>query len=71
MKEAKAIIGRNSAKSLSRGISSDMSSEAVLRRLEIVDELRELAKDLQSAKRLGPIQTLRSVGTTDEPTTQK
>ncbi len=44
-----------STKSKSRGISCDMSSEAILRRLEIVDELRELAKDLQSAKRLGPV----------------
>ncbi len=35
-----------------------MSTEAVLRRLEIVDELRELAKDLQTAKRLGLIETI-------------
>ena len=42
------------AKAQSRGVSCDMSPEAVLRRLDIVDELRELAKDLQNAKRLGP-----------------
>jgi len=42
------------AKSQSRGVSCDMSPEAILRRLDIVDELRELAKDLQNAKRLGP-----------------
>jgi len=45
------------AKSQSRGVSCDMSSEAILRRLDIVDELRELAKDLQNAKRLGPLRS--------------
>jgi hypothetical protein len=34
-----------------------MSPEAILRRLDIVDELRELAKDLQNAKRLGPVRS--------------
>ena len=45
------------AKAQSRGASCDMSPDAVLRRLDIVDELRELAKDLQNAKRLGPLKT--------------
>ena len=45
------------AKAQSRGASCDMSPNAVLRRLDIVDELRELAKDLQNAKRLGPLKT--------------
>lgn len=45
------------AKSQSRGVSCDMSPEAILRRLDIVDELRELAKDLQNAKRLGPLRS--------------
>jgi hypothetical protein len=44
-----------SPKSQSRGASSDMSSAAILRRLEIVDELRELADDLRNAKRLGRV----------------
>ena len=44
-------------KAQSRGASCDMSQEAVLRRLDIVDELRDLAKDLQNAKRLGPLQS--------------
>ena len=48
-------------KSQSRGIGCDMSAEAILRRLEIVDELRELAKDLQSAKRLGPVEAMATV----------
>ncbi len=43
------------AKAQSRGANCDMSADAVLRRLDIVDELRELAKDLQNAKRLGPL----------------
>lgn len=42
-------------KEQSRGASCDMSPDAVERRLEIVDELRELARELQNAKRLGPI----------------
>ncbi len=45
------------AKAQSRGASGDMSPDAVLRRLDIVDELRELAQDLQNAKRLGPLKT--------------
>jgi hypothetical protein len=44
-----------SAKQQSRGVSSDMSAAAVLHRLEIVDELVELANELQRAKRLGPL----------------
>lgn len=43
------------AKSQSRGVNCDMSPDAILRRLDIVDELRELAKDLQNAKRLGSL----------------
>lgn len=43
------------AKDRSRGVSCDMSPAAVLRRLDIVDELRELAMELQNAKRLGPL----------------
>lgn len=43
------------SKSRSRGVSCDMTPEAILRRLDIVDELRELARDLQNAKRLGSI----------------
>ena len=45
------------AKSQSRGVSCDISPKAILRRLDIVDELRELAKDLQNAKRLGPVKS--------------
>jgi hypothetical protein len=45
------------AKSQSRGVSCDMSPEAIPRRLDIVDELRELAKDLKNAKRLGPVRS--------------
>jgi hypothetical protein len=42
-------------KDLSRGIGIDMSPEAVTRRLDIVDELREFAEELANAKRLGPV----------------
>ncbi len=44
-------------KSRSRGISCDMSASAVERRLEIVDELRELALELSRAERLGPVES--------------
>ncbi len=43
------------AKTQSRGVSCDMTPEAILRRLDIVDELREFARDLQEAKRLGSV----------------
>ena len=36
-----------------------MSPEAVARRLDIVDELRELAEELVNAKRLGPLANAR------------
>jgi hypothetical protein len=47
-------------KSKSRGISCDMSPAAVQRRLEMVDELRELALDLSRAQRLGPVRSQRA-----------
>lgn len=39
-------------KQLSRGASLDMSSATIMRRLEIVDEMRELAIALAQAKKL-------------------
>ena len=48
-------------KSKSRGISCDMSQAAVERRLETVDELRELALDLSRAERLGPVRSKQAV----------
>ncbi len=52
------------SKALSRGISADMSPAAIERRLEIVDELRELSMELAGAKWLGPVQnTAGRVGT--------
>jgi hypothetical protein len=57
--EVKAVFeaqqSSNDQKERSRGIGIDMSSKAVTRRLDIVDELRELAQELANAKRLGPI----------------
>jgi len=38
-----------------------MSPAAVERRLETVDELRELALDLSQAKRLGPVKSQQAV----------
>lgn len=48
-------------KSKSRGHSCDMSPTAVERRLEIVDELRELAMQLSQAKRLGPVEKCQAI----------
>ncbi len=45
-------------KSKSRGISCDMSQAAIERRLETVDELRELAIELSQAVRLGPVENI-------------
>ncbi len=45
-------------KDMSRGLGLDMSSEAVTGRLDIVDELRELALELANAKRLGPVNSV-------------
>ena len=47
-----AIVDQD-LKQLSRGANTDMSPAAILRRLEIVDELRELADALAKAKKLG------------------
>jgi hypothetical protein len=44
-------------KDLSRGIGVDMSSAAITSRLDIVDELRDLAQELANAKRLGKVHT--------------
>lgn len=41
-----------------------MSPKAIEQRLELVDQLRELAIDLSNAKRLGPVQESQSP---DEP----
>ena len=40
-------------KKLSRGISSDMSSEAIARRLDIANELYQLIKSLSKSKKTG------------------
>ena len=49
---ANAIVDKD-LKQLSRGASLDMSTSAIMRRLEIVDELRELTSALAQAKKLG------------------
>jgi len=54
----------------SRGVSCDMSPDAIMRRLDIVDELRELAKDLQNSKRLGSIKETPGLMTPSEWTTK-
>lgn len=49
---ANAIVDKD-LKQLARGASLDMSTAAIMRRLEIVDEMRELASALAQAKKLG------------------
>jgi hypothetical protein len=48
-------LSPSECKDRSREMSVDMSPEAVTRRLDLVDELRELAEELANAKRLGPV----------------
>jgi len=45
-------------KDLSRGAGVDMSSAAITSRIDIVDELRDLAQELANAKRLGPVNSV-------------
>ncbi|MHC4076908.1 MAG: hypothetical protein ACYST0_00555, partial [Planctomycetota bacterium] len=45
------------AKNRSRGISTDMSSDAIAHRLSIASELFRLAKTLQGAKLVGPVKS--------------
>jgi hypothetical protein len=44
-------------KSRSRGASREMTPDAINQRLDIVDELRELARELRESKRNGPLGT--------------
>jgi|JI9StandDraft_1071089.scaffolds.fasta_scaffold00526_14 hypothetical protein len=52
-----AQLSSKEQKDLSRGIGVDMSSAAITSRLDIVDELRDLAHELAHAKRLGRVHT--------------
>ena len=45
-------------KALSRGISHDMSAEAILRRLRIASDLYDVAKLLGKAKRVGRVEPI-------------
>ena len=42
---------------LSKGISRDMSSQAIAKRLRIVGELYDLAKILSTAKNMGSVES--------------
>ena len=44
------------SKDLSRGISTDMSPEAISKRFEILVELNELCDALMNAERLGTVE---------------
>ena len=44
--------------SLSRGISSDMSPEAITRRLDVASQLYRLARTLSKAEYVGPVESL-------------
>ena len=47
---------QTSTKDASRGVSTDMSAEAISRRFDILQELNELCAWLGSAKPLGPVE---------------
>ena len=46
-------------KDLSRGYSNDMSPKAIMKRLEIVNELYQFGKFLSSAKWIGRVEDLK------------
>ena len=48
-------VNADSSKSISRGASREMTPDAISRRLDVVDELREFACELRDAPRNGPI----------------
>lgn len=57
-------------KALSRGISHDMSPEAIAERLRIAGELYELAQTLSTARYVGPVEPIPAEGKAqdaDEP----
>ena len=57
-----------SLKSRSRGTSRDMSPDAINRRLDIVDELREFALELRDSTRHGPIEKpVMTAATSNDP----
>ena len=56
-------------KAKSRGISADMSPQAISRRLEIVSELYELSKTLDTAKFVGKVEPTKNDQSTDNDST--
>ena len=60
-----------SLKSRSRGTSRDMSPDAINRRLDIVDELREFALELRDSTRHGPIKKPVMTATNSDNQNQK
>lgn len=57
-----ARAGADRDKARSRGVSRDMSPDAIARRLDIVSELRDLALSLGQAKKTGTNRRIRPVG---------
>lgn len=65
----KIVPHADTLKSRSRGISQDMSPDAINRRLDIVDELREFAFELRDSTRHGSLgKTLMTSDASDTPT---
>jgi hypothetical protein len=52
---------------LSKGISRDMSSQAIAERLRIASELHDLARVLSTAVRVGSVEPTGSTPAGDEP----
>ncbi len=63
-------VKSDSSKSISRGASREMTPDAISRRLDIVDELREFARDLHDATRNGPIGAPLAIPATSDIQTQ-
>ncbi len=63
-------VNADSSKSISRGASRDMTPDAISRRLDIVDELREFARELRDSTRNGPIGLSLAIPETSDIQTQ-
>lgn len=62
-------LSPSALKNASRGISTDMSPEAIARRFDVLQQLNELCDWLSRAKRLGPVAAEElAEGTAQEPT---
>ena len=64
---SESASGPETLKQLGRGVSNDMSSEAIARRLEIVSQLFELTRALAGSRRIDGDATSQRQGKSSPP----